>query len=79
MPLVQDGKLVGDEVDMAPIEGEMLAVFYGIEKFHNYLYGRRFTVESDHRPLQHIHKKNLGKAPPRLRSLHNGALWKKYR
>ena len=38
MALVQDGKpvqfaskaLVGGEVDMAPIEGEMLAVFYGI-------------------------------------------------
>ncbi len=75
--LVQQGRpvqfaskaLVGGEVDLAPIEGEMLAVLYGIQKFHTYLYGRKFIVESDHRPLQHIHKKNLGKAPPRLRDM----------
>ena len=71
--LVQEGKpiqfaskaLVGGEVDLAPIEGEMLAVQYGVKKFHYYLYGRKFTVECDHRPLMHIHKKNLNKAPPR--------------
>ena len=42
---------------------------YGCEKFHTYLYGRRFKVESDHRPLQHIYKKNLMKAPPRLQRI----------
>ena len=75
--LVQDGKpiqfaskaLVGGEADLAPIEGEMLAILYGIKKFHYFLFGRKFTVESDHRPLHHIHKKNLHKAPPRLRAM----------
>ena len=75
--LVQDGKpvqftrkaLVDGEENFAPIEGEMLGVVYGIKKFHHYLYGRRFLVECDHKPLHHIHKKNLSLAPPRLRGM----------
>ena len=75
--LVQEGRpvqfaskaLIKGEEDYAPIEGEMLGVVYGIKKFHNYLYGRKFTVECDHKPLHHIHKKNLSLAPPRLRGL----------
>ena len=75
--LVQNGRPVqfaskaisGSEADYAPIEGEMLAVLYGVTKFHNYLYGRRFEVESDHKPLEHIQKKNLSRAPPRLRKM----------
>ena len=47
----------------------MLGVVYGIKKFHHYLYGRRFVVECDHKPLHHIHKKNLSLAPPRLRGM----------
>ena len=75
--LVQEGKpvqfaskaLIEAEENFAPIEGEMLGVVYGIKKFHHYLYGRRFTVECDHKPLHHIHKKNLSLAPPRLRGM----------
>ena len=38
----------------------MLDVVYnGTQKFHNYLYGRKFTIECDHEPLQHIWKKNM--------------------
>ena len=39
---------------------------YGCEKFHKYLYGRQFVIESDHRPLDQIHKKNLDTTPPRF-------------
>ena len=75
--LVQDGKpvrfasksLSERESEYAPIEGEMLGVVYGIKKFHHYLYGRRFVVECDHKPLHHIHRKNLSLAPPRLRGM----------
>ncbi|XP_028404008.1 uncharacterized protein K02A2.6-like [Dendronephthya gigantea] len=53
----------------ANIERELLAVIYGCEKFHTYLYGRQFVVESDHRPLEQIQKKNLDMAPPRLQRM----------
>ena len=36
------------------IEKEALAIVYGCEQFHMYLYGRRF--ETDHRPLELIYK-----------------------
>ena len=53
----------------ANIERGMLAVVYACEKFHPYVYGKRFSVLSDHKPLEMITLKNLGAAPPRLQRL----------
>ena len=44
----------------------MLAVVFGCEHFHTNVYGTRFTVESDHKPLEMIHLKNLAAASQRL-------------
>ena len=44
----------------------MLAVLFGLEKFHYYAYGRLVVVKSDHRPLEAIFKNHLSSAPPRL-------------
>ena len=43
----------------ANIEREMLAVIFGTERFRTYVYGRSFTTESDHKPLESISQKNL--------------------
>eukprot|EP00057_Strongylocentrotus_purpuratus_P021116 XP_011675590.1 PREDICTED: transposon Tf2-1 polyprotein [Strongylocentrotus purpuratus] len=75
--LMQEGRpvafaskaLTSAETRYANIERELLAVVYGCEKFHTYLYGRSFIIESDHRPLEQIDRKNLTKAPARLQRL----------
>ena len=53
----------------ANIEREMLAFVYGCERFHTYVYGKRFTIQSDHKPLEMIHLKNLAAAPQRLQRM----------
>ena len=50
-------------------EREMLAVVFGYERFHTYVYGTRFMVESDRKPLEIIILKNLAAAPQRLQRL----------
>ena len=47
------------------IEKETLAVVFGCETFHQFVYGRTVEVETDHRPLQSINKP-LHQAPARL-------------
>ena len=47
----------------------MLAVVFGINHFHRYLYGRPFRVITDHKPLEMISKKPLLRAPPRLQTM----------
>ena len=69
---VQEGKIVAftsraltdTEKRYANIVREMLAVVVACEKFHSYLFGKRFLVESDHKPLEVIHLKNLAAPPP---------------
>ena len=54
----------------AQIEKEMLAVTYGLEKFHHYTFGRQVFVVTDHKPLLAISSKPHSKAPKRLQNLH---------
>ena len=53
----------------AQIEKELYAVVYGLEKFHNYAFGRKVYIYTDHLPLISISKKPLLKAPKRLQSM----------
>lgn len=59
------------ETRYVQIEKELLAVVFGLEKFHPYghTYGRPVTVQADHKPLEVIAKKPVYKAPMRLQSL----------
>ena len=42
------------------LEREGLAIVHAVKKFHNYIYGRRFTIESDHQPLSHLFSESKG-------------------
>ena len=41
------------------LEREMLTVVFRAERFRTYVYGRSFTIESDHKHLESISQKNL--------------------
>lgn len=51
------------------IEREMLAIVFGCERFHHLLYGKSFTVITDHKPLVTIHQKPIHAAPARLQRM----------
>ena len=42
------------EVNYAQIEKELLAVVFALERFDHYTFGRKVTVENNHKPLQSI-------------------------
>ena len=42
------------EKNYSQLDKEGLAVVFGVKRFHHYLFGRKFTIFSDHKPLQQI-------------------------
>ena len=55
--------LTPTEQRYANSERELLACVFGAERFWTYVFGRHFTIESDHKSLEQISMKNLADAP----------------
>ncbi|XP_068243843.1 uncharacterized protein [Palaemon carinicauda] len=53
----------------AQIEKETLAIVFSLRKFHEYVYGRKVIVESDHKPIASIVLKPLCNARKRLQGM----------
>ncbi|KAL9960046.1 hypothetical protein ACROYT_G033443 [Oculina patagonica] len=57
------------ETRYAQIEKELLAATFACKKFHDFIYGRQATIETDHKPLTAIVNKPLHLAPARLQRM----------
>ena len=57
------------EKSYAPIEREALGILYGATKFHQYIFGKSFLMETDHRPLVSIFEGYLNAAPARIQCI----------
>ena len=61
--------LTGAEKNYQNLERECLATIWGMEKFHYFLYGKEFTLETDQKPLVSIYRKHMVEISPRIQRL----------
>ena len=75
--LIQKGKVIcyasraltKTEQRYQNLEREALGTIWGMEKFHYFLHGKEFTLETDQKPLVSIYKKNMVDISPRVQRL----------
>ena len=75
--LIQKGKVIcyasraltKPEQNYKNLEREALGTIWGMEKFHYFLYGKEFTLETDQKPLVSIYKKHMIDIIPRVQRL----------
>ena len=75
--IIQKGKVVcyasraltKTEQNYQNLEREALGTIWGMEKFHYFLYGKEFTLETDQKPLVSIYKKHMIDISPRVQRL----------
>ena len=62
--------LTATQQNYAQIKKEMLAIVFGCQKFHDYIYGLpQVAIETDHKPLETILRKPLHTASARLQRM----------
>ena len=61
--------LTGAEKNYQNLERECLAMIWGMEKFHYFLYGKHFTLETNQKPLVSIYRKHMVEILPRIKGL----------
>ena len=61
--------LTKTEQNYQNLEKEALGTIWGMEKFHYFLRGKEFTLETDQKPLVSIYKKNMIDISPRVQRL----------
>ena len=75
--LIQNGKSISfasrslntTEQNYSQIEKELYAILFGCIHYHQYLYGQKFIIISDHKPLQVILNRPISKSSPRLQRM----------
>ena len=50
------------------LDKEALAIVFGLQKFHQYLFGRAFVIYTDHKPLSYLF--DASRAIPQMASAH---------
>ena len=61
--------LTKTEQNYQNLEREALGTIWGMEKFHYFLYGKEFTLETNQKPLVSIYKKHMIDISPRVQRL----------
>ena len=59
-------ELYGTTKNVTQIEKEALSIVFGVKHFHEYLYGRRFIIINDHKPLKVIFNRSIFSCPYRI-------------
>ncbi|KAK2713127.1 hypothetical protein QYM36_011729 [Artemia franciscana] len=57
------------EQNYSQIEKELYAILFDCLHYHQYLYGQKFIVVSDHKPLQVVLNRPISKSSPRLQRM----------
>ena len=69
-PVAYASKALNDtQQRWAQIEKELFSILFGYRRFHQHVYGKHVSIETDHKPLEYIFNKPLAQAPSRLQKM----------